>query len=494
MALPIRRPASEQPPSVPATAPQAPPATEPPKPKRVARAISLAVALAIWFVPPPGNLTPQAWHLFAIFAATILSVVIGAFPILTASVLAIAAAVLSGTLAAEDAYAGFANPTIVLIIVAFLVARAVVKSGLGERLGYRAISLFGRSTLGLSYSIFAVDALISPAFPSNTARSGVLYPLVFSMAEAAGVSPEREDRKRLARFLMFSGMASLTLSSALWLTAMAGNPLGAEMAGKYGVSISFGSWLVAASVPTLLAMVLAPWFLYKVIKPEVTAMPNAPAEAKKSLAALGPITRDQKVVGFTFLGMVALWGLSSTLGIDSTAVAFLGLGIMLATGVLTLSDIAKEGDVLATFIWFASLFTLSNQLNKLGFMEFLGERLVMRLGGLPVVVAAVVIVVAYVLLHYLFVSQTAHLLALFGVFLGVGVKLGVSPALLAYQLLFATNYFAAIAPQASSANLLFAGSGYLSQSDLYRLGALHTGFCMVLYLLVGTPWLMLVAR
>jgi divalent anion:Na+ symporter, DASS family len=471
-----------------------PPGAEPPKPKRIARAISLAVALAIWFVPPPGNLTAQAWHLFAIFAATILSVVIGAFPILTASVLAMAAAVLSGTLTADDAYAGFANPTIVLIIVAFLVARAVVKSGLGERLGYRAITLFGRSTLGLSYSIFAVDALISPAFPSNTARSGVLYPLVYSMAQAAGVSPEREDRKRLGRFLMFSGMASLTLSSALWLTAMAGNPLGAEIALKYGVTISFGSWLLAASVPTLLGMMLVPWLLYKIIKPEVTAMPNAPAEAKKSLAALGPITRDQKIVGFTFLGMVALWGLSSTLGIDSTAVAFLGLGVILATGVLTLSDIAKEGDVLATFIWFASLFTLSNQLNKLGFMEFLGERLVMRLGGLPVVVAAVVILVAYVLLHYLFVSQTAHLLALFGVFLGVGVKLGVSPALLAYQLLFATNYFAAIAPQGSSANLLFAGSGYLSQSDLYRLGALHTGFCLLLYLLVGTPWLMLVTR
>jgi DASS family divalent anion:Na+ symporter len=420
--------------------------------------------------------------------------VIGAFPILTASVLAIAAAVLSGTLAASDAYAGFANPTIVLIIVAFLVARAVVKSGLGERLGYRAISLFGRSTLGLSYSVFIVDALISPAFPSNTARSGVLYPLVFSMAQAAGVTPERKDRQRLGQFLMFSGMASLTLSSALWLTAMAGNPLGAEIAREYGVNIGFVSWLIAASVPTILAMVLVPWLLFKVIKPEVSSMPNAPAEAKAALAKLGPLTRDQKVVGFTFLGMVILWGLSGTLGIDPTAVAFLGLGVMLATSVLTLGDIAKEGDVLATFIWFASLFTMSDQLNKLGFMEFLGERLVMRLGGLPVVVAAVVILVAYVLLHYLFVSQTAHLLALFGVFLGVGVKLGVSPALLAYQLLFATNYFAAIAPQASSANLLFAGSGFLSQNDLYRLGALHTGFCLLLYLLVGTPWLMLVAR
>jgi DASS family divalent anion:Na+ symporter len=314
------------------------------------------------------------------------------------------------------------------------------------------------------------------------------------MAQAAGATPDREDRQRLGRFLMFSGMASLTLSSALWLTAMAGNPLGAEIAAKYGVNIGFGSWLVAASVPTILGMILVPWILYKVIQPEVTTMPDAPAEAKRSLAKLGPITRNQKVVGFTFLGMVALWALSGTLGIDSTAIAFLGLGVMLATGVLTLGDIAKEGDVLATFIWFASLFTMSDQLNKLGFMEFVGERLVMRLGGLPVPVAAVALVVAYVLLHYLFVSQTAHLLALFGVFLGVGVKLGASPALLAYQLLFATNYFAAIAPQASSANLLFVGSGYLSQKDLYRLGALHTGFCVLLYLVVGTPWLMLVAR
>ena len=489
MALPLQRPLPEPPP---AAQPSPPPPAE--RPKRIARVIAIGIALAIWFVPPPGSLTSQAWHLFAIFAATILSVVIGAFPILTASVFAVAAAVLTGTLSAADGYAGFANPTIILIIVAFLVARAVVKCGLGQRLGYRAISLFGRSTLGLSYSIFAVDALIAPAFPSNTARSGVLYPLAFSMAEAAGVRPGREDRARLARFLMFSGMASLTLSSALWLTAMAGNPLGAEIASKYGVSIGFGSWLVAAAVPTILAMLIIPFVLYKIIKPEVTSTPEAPADARKSLAALGPLTRDQKVVAFTFAGMVALWGLSSTLGIDPTAVAFLGLGIMLATGVLTLGDIAKEGDVLATFIWFASLFTLSDQLNKLGFMEFLGERLVMRLGGLPTVVAAVALLVAYVLLHYLFVSQTAHLLALFGVFLGVGVKLGVSPALLAYQLLFATNYFAAIAPQASSANLLFVGSGYLSQKDLYRLGALHTGCCVLLYLLIGTPWLLLTSR
>ena len=468
--------------------------TTTPRRPRIARVITLAVALAIWFVPPPGQLSVQAWHLFAIFAATILSVMIRAFPILTASVIAVAAAVLSGTLPPATAYAGFSNPTIVLIILAFLVARSVVKCGLGERLGHRAISLFGRSTLGLSYSIFAVDAVISPAFPSNTARSGVLFPLAYSIADAAGARPDREARRRLGQYLMFSGMASLTLSSTLWLTAMAGNPVGAEIAKTYGVEIDFGSWFIASSVPTLLAIVLVPLLLYKIIRPEVTAMPEAPAQARKALAALGATTRDQKIVAWTFAGMVALWGSAATLGIDSTAVAFLGLGILLATGVLTLGDIAKEGDVLATFIWFAALFTMSDQLNQLGFMEFLGGRLVMRLGGIPPWAAGLVLVAVYVLLHYLFVSQTAHLLALFGVFLGVGVKLGLSAPLLAFQLLFATNYFAAIAPQGASANLLFVGSGYLSQGELYRLGAIHTGFCFLLYLLVGTPWLWLVTR
>jgi DASS family divalent anion:Na+ symporter len=458
----------------------------------IRRLAVLAIAVAIWLAPPPGELSTEAWHLFAIFAATILAVVVGAFPILTAAILGLAAAVLSGTISGEAGYAGFANPTIVLIVVAFLVARAVGKCGLGQRLGLHAMALFGGSTLGLAYSIFAVDALIAPAFPSNTARSGVLFPLVLSVAQAAGASPEREDRRRLGRFLMFAGMASLALSSALWFTAMAGNPLGAEIARQHGVEIGFGRWLLAASVPTLLAMVLLPLLLYRVVRPEVTRTPEAPAQARTALAGLGPVTREEKIVGITFLGMVVLWGVASTLGLDSTAIALLGLGIFLASGVLTLADIAREGDVLATFIWFSALFTMSDQLNRLGFMEFVGERMALRLGDLAPFAAGVTLVLAYTLLHYLFVSQTAHLLALFGVFLGVGVKLGVPATPLAFQLLFATNYFSVITPHGSSANLLFAGSGFLTQGDLYRLGALTTAFCLLLYLLVGIPWVRLV--
>jgi divalent anion:Na+ symporter, DASS family len=460
----------------------------------VRRGATLALVLGIWLFPVPEGLTSPAWHLFALFVGAIFSVIVGALPILTASVLAVALAVLTGTLAPAKAYSGFANGTILLIVVAFLVARAVVKCGMGNRLGQMVVSLFGRSTLGLSYSIFLVDGVIAPAFPSNTARGGVLYPLAFSLAEAAGAKPGEEGRKRVGSFIMFSGMASLSLSSALWFTAMAANPLGAEMARGFGLEISFGSWLLASSMPTITAMVLLPLLLYKVISPEVKATPEAPAAARKALEAMGPLTAHEKIVTATFVGMVLLWALAGALKLDSTAIAFLGLGVLLVTGVLTLQDIAKEGDVLATFIWFAVLYTLSGQLNELGFMGFLGQRLAGAMGGLSWLPALLILVVAYVLLHYLFVSQTAQVLALFGVFLDVGVKLGVPAAALAFLLLFASNFFSAITPQGSSANLLFAGSGYLSQGELYRLGAITTAFNLLVFLVVGTPWLMLVAR
>ncbi len=460
----------------------------------VARLAVIVIALAAWLLPPPEGLTVQAWRVFVVLAAAIVSVVVNAFPILTASVFAVAIAVLTGILSPAKAYAGFANPTILLIVLAFLVARSVVKCGLGTRLGHLTVSVFGRSTLGLSYSIFLVDAVIAPAFPSNTARSGVLYPLAFSLADAAGAKPGDPSRQRLGSFLMFSGIASLSLSSALWLTAMAANPIGAEIARAFGVQISFGAWLLASSLPTLAGMVLLPPFLYWLIGPELKATPAAPAEARRALALLGPLRRDEKIVLASFVGMVAVWASAASFALDSTAVAFLGLAILLASGVLTLEDIAKEGDVLATFIWFAVLFALSGQLNELGFMGYVGERIAGTLGGLPALASGLVLVCAYVLLHYVFVSQTAHLLAIFGVFLDVGVRLGVPAAPLAFQLLFATNYFSAITPQGSSANLLFVGSGFLSQGDLYRLGGITTVFNLLLYLVVGTPWLIWIAH
>jgi DASS family divalent anion:Na+ symporter len=104
----------------------------------------------------------------------------------------------------------------------------------------------------------------------------------------------------------------------------------------------------------------------------------------------------------------------------------------------------------------------------------------------------VVLIVLYVLIHYMFVSQTSQLLALLGVFVDVGVRGGVPAPLMAFALLFASSYFSVITPQGGSQNVIFVSSGYLAQGELYRLGLLVTLFFLAVFLIIGTPWILLV--
>jgi DASS family divalent anion:Na+ symporter len=48
---------------------------------------------------------------------------------------------------------------------------------------------------------------------------------------------------------MLCTMASLAVSSALWMTATSANPIGVQIARDYKVDIDFGKWLLAACVP-----------------------------------------------------------------------------------------------------------------------------------------------------------------------------------------------------------------------------------------------------
>jgi len=458
------------------------------------RAFPFALAAMIWISPIPAGLTAQAWHLFAVFISAIISVLLGVFPLLTSTMLAAGAVVLTNTVSASKAFAGFANASVLLVVIAFLVAQAVVKSGLGQRISLFMVSLFGRSSLGLAYSIVLTDAAIAPAFPSNTARGGVIYPIVLSVARGAGSHPDDPEGRRLGGYLMYCGMASLAVSSALWMTATSANPIAIQVAEEYGIKVGFGKWLIASSIPALTSILLLPWLLSRLFPPGVGSTPGAPAAARKALAQLGPLSRDEWITAIGFVLMVSGWVFADKLNLNVTSIAFAGLGLLLMTGVLTANDIHTQGDTLATFLWLAVLFALSTQLNELGFMGYVGQRLASYMGGLSWPLMYVALILIYVAIHYMFVSQSSQVLALLGVFLDVGIRGGVPPRLMAFSLFFASSYFSVITPQGGSQNVIFVGSGYLTQRELYRLGALVTLFFLVVFLTIGTGWLMLVAR
>src|SRR5271165_1243390 len=187
------------------------------------------LAVVIWFIPPPSGVRPQAWHLLAIFVATIVGIITKPFPMGAIALFGIAATALSGTLTINQALSGFGNSTIWLIVVAFFISRGFIKTGLGNRIAYLFMAALGRKTLGLSYGLIATDLVLAPAIPSNTARAGgIVYPLVRASAQAFGSEPDDGTAHKIGAFLIQAAFQGNVVTSAMFLTAMAANPLAAQ--------------------------------------------------------------------------------------------------------------------------------------------------------------------------------------------------------------------------------------------------------------------------
>lgn len=127
----------------------------------------------------PSGLSAPARHSAIIFVATIASIVAKVLPIgavgiigITVFALAYAAGDKTASGAITTALSELNSSLIWLIVVAFMIARGFIKTGLGRRIALQMIRLLGKRTLGLAYGLAFADLILSPAMPSNTARCG----------------------------------------------------------------------------------------------------------------------------------------------------------------------------------------------------------------------------------------------------------------------------------------------------------------------------------
>ena len=82
----------------------------------IKRVITLVFGLVIWNLPIPWDLTPDTWHLFAIFITAILGVLLEALSIFTASIIALVAVVMLRVLPPEKAFSGFSESKAVQVL------------------------------------------------------------------------------------------------------------------------------------------------------------------------------------------------------------------------------------------------------------------------------------------------------------------------------------------------------------------------------------------
>ena len=211
----------------------------------------VVVGIALWFTPPPEGLNLQAWHVFGVFVTTIFAFLVRPLPMGPCVLLSLLVLGASGSLDSlepfmgpaliqdalnsdtehiigvpdpvteddilniirgnhlprsfKNSLKGFADSTVWLIVAAFLIAGAVIETGLGKRLALVLITRLGKTTLGLGYAITGAEILLAPFIPSNTARGGgLMAPIVQSLSHALGSEPVVSPR-RAGQFLVMCG-------------------------------------------------------------------------------------------------------------------------------------------------------------------------------------------------------------------------------------------------------------------------------------------------
>ncbi|MBQ6454172.1 MAG: anion permease, partial [Coriobacteriales bacterium] len=229
---------------------------------RVIAALVVGVLLAalLFVIPAPAGFSPQGWHLLGVLVPIVIIWATEVMPVGVASLLLLTVVCVAGISTPDVAFSGFANHLCWLMLGAFILADAMMASGLSRRMALWLLSK-AKSVNSLEGMAFLANLLMAPV-PSATARCSILGPLLDAIMESLG----RPSRSNLARYLVYAYLMACTgFTGVMILTSGAAN--GATLAfyeQMTGNTLSFIQWaglmILPAAFICLCALVIARFF------------------------------------------------------------------------------------------------------------------------------------------------------------------------------------------------------------------------------------------
>ncbi|MDL2059871.1 DASS family sodium-coupled anion symporter [Mesosutterella sp. AGMB02718] len=451
--------------------------------------VPVAVGLAIWFLPPPSGLDPKAIHMLGLFVGTIVGILCAPLPSGAIMMIALALSYFSGTLTLGQALSGLSSGTVWMIFSAYVLSLGFVQSGLGRRIAYLMLSKFGGSTTGIAYSLGVADLLMAPAMPSVTARSGgIILPVAKSILSVMGSGPGPTGRK-IGDYLIMTCFQFTPITGALFLTGMAANPLCAKLAhDALGIDISWGMWLWAALLPALICFAILPHVTRLLLRPTLNKTPEAKQLGRDKLSELGPMTRQEKLVGIGFVIALIGWATTMVTGYNANAIGLGVVAYLLIVGAIAWKDVLAEKAAWDTVIWFGVIISLAGGLTKLGFIKWMSASVAAQLVGADWLAAFVILGFAYIYLHYIFATASGHVAAMYVPFCAVAIGCGAPALMVAVCFGIFSNFMWGITEYAGGPGPIYFGQGYFERPRFYRINFLIVTLNVLLVFVTGLGW------
>ncbi len=436
-------------------------------------------ALFLYFIslPAPQGLTPAGQKAVAIFALCLVFWVTNVVPLAITSLFAIVLVPLLGVLDKRETYSLFGNEAVFFILGAFIIAGAIMHSGLSSRVALKIMDRFGGSPRRLLLSVFLLAASLS-FFMSEHAVAAMLFPIVLEISKSLNLRPGKSN---YAKLLFFALAWGCVIGGVATFLGGARVPLAIGILKETtGGTIDFLDYTVAV-LPLVLVLLMAGYFLLTRFFPiDVVEVESARQALSRRLKGLGKMSYGEYAVGsvlaVTVLGWVFLgrWLGLATVALSSVVVLF----VFRLVRWKDIEEYVNWGIILM----YGGAIVLGSALDKSGAAAWLVNGTVGRWASAPWTVFAVFSLLSICLTEAM--SNAAVIAILLPVSIGLAQKLSMDPAIVTYAIAVPAG-LAFMFPMSTPANAIAVSSNYLTVKDMARGGVIMCITAWVVFNLVA---------
>lgn len=386
-----------------------------------------------------------------------------------------------------DALSGYANAALWLIVIGFIMAGAMEKTGLSRRIALHIVRAVGGRSLQTYWAIFLVMVVLTFLVPSITARTLLMLPILLGIGEAFGA---KKGEGQMMKALLFIVAMSGTALSIGVLTAHVGNPITAGLIEKAtGHFVSWSEWLKVGGPPAFILGALSVPLMMVLWRPEVPDIGGGMGYLKEQLREMGGITREEMYVLIVFVLTVLFWATDFWHKINVTIVGFGSIALLMFphVGPLTWKE-AQARVPWNVFILYGAGLSMGSALVSSGAAKWLAGVGLSPLKGLPVAWQLVALIWLVTALQVFFTGGGPKTTALTPVVIAHATAIGVNPLVLALPLGMNMQH-QYLLPVSNMPNAVVVGTEYVDQRDMLRTGIwMSILACLFFSLVVFTYW------
>lgn len=443
-------------------------------------AVGTLTATWLYLTPVPNGLSVAGKTAGAVFVFCTTLWVTNAVPFGVTGLLAVALLGLLGGMKPADAFAAFGSSAVFFLIGVFIIGGALVDSGLSKRCALFFLRRFERSPYAFANGMMLAAAFGTMWMP-NQATSAMLFPIGMEVALALRLRP-LESNYAKTLFLSLAWGAMIGSNASILGSTRAALALG-MLQEKYGLTVSFTQWVVAALPAVILGLAVAPLVLRLCFPREVVHFASARTMLERTVEDLGHTNRRQWMVGVIVGLTIAAWVLLGE-RVDLAIIALLGAVLLFAARTLRWEE-AERRIFWNIVLMYGGAIALGAAIDRTGAARWLVEQYLGDL-AIPPLLAVGLVMVGTLLLSE-FMSNAAAVAVMLPLAFSLADRLGASPVALTLATSIGAGLDFAL-PFSSAPNTIVFASGYLRMTDVVKAGGLMTIASVLVVLLVAWWW------